>query len=115
MKFDKQDSQILMTVYNRARKSAQADTKVNGKVLEIRRVDRAFGILQSNDYESGADYISSVKECDCPDNEFSDNICKHRIAHMMIERIVQEETLIVHQIRNWELLKLEASQNWEAS
>lgn len=76
----------LFSVYNKAKAAAR-----KGK-LEIGRVNRAFGILQSKAGLSGInrEYHSSVSWCQCHD-ALRGNICKHRIAHMMAQRIWEKD------------------------
>jgi hypothetical protein len=72
---------VRMAVYNKARTAARA-----GK-LDARRVNKAFGILQS---KAKRPYRSTIIGCDCPDRKFNSDVpCKHMIACMMERRISQ--------------------------
>lgn len=69
----------IFTAYNKARRAAQ-----NGK-LDIARVNRALGLLQSR---TPRPYATTVKGCDCEDSRRG-HVCKHRIAAMMTVRILE--------------------------
>ena len=73
----------LFTIYNKARVAAR-----NG-LLDEARVNKALGILQSNDYYSDKDYLTTLKSCTCPDHQFRGTTCKHMIAKMIETRMDQ--------------------------
>lgn len=70
-----------MTWYNKARQAAKS-----GK-LDPDRVNRAFGILQSNDGNARMQkYETTVTDCTCPDHARTHKACKHMIAKMIEAR-----------------------------
>ncbi len=75
---------LEMSVFNKAQKWAKASG-----LTDAARVNRALGLVKKEGAldEAVEKYGSSADECGCPDNEFSGNVCKHRIAVMMAERI----------------------------
>lgn len=107
MLFTKRNKRILMGIYNAARKAANEGRTYKGKVLEIGRVNKAFGILQSNEYER--EYEASHTTCNCPDAKYHPNtICKHQLAAMMEYRIMEIERNSYITAERWEWLKVEA-------
>ena len=73
----------LFTVYNKARSAAKT-----GK-LDLKRVNKALGILQTPDYYTGdkAEYGPSIHSCGCPDYKVRRVTCKHMISEMIKYRI----------------------------
>jgi hypothetical protein len=75
----------LMSAYNFARSYARR----NPEKLDPRRVDRAFGILQSKEARP---YTTTTRSCNCPDatkarkNGYT-GPCKHRTAQMLLVKI----------------------------
>jgi len=88
-----------MGILNKARAAVR-----NGK-LEKGRFNRAFGLLQSNDFTMTVDkYNTTLASCDCPDSKTRKTICKHRITMMVIYRSDIEHYRIMvaeRKIRSW--------------
>ena len=75
-----------MGILNKARVAVR-----NGK-LEKGRFNRAFGLLQKNDFiEVVNKYNTTLSSCDCPDSRARKTICKHRIAMMVLYRYDYKE------------------------
>ncbi len=89
-----------MSVYNLARVAAS-----DGK-LDHGRVNRAFGILQSQSQDV-TNHKSTIKACSCADAKFNNStICKHRIACMMQIRIQEREDASVYQQLYFESVRM---------
>jgi len=119
MIFTKQNQRLLMSNYNKARKAANEGATFNGRKLEIGRVNRAFGILQHNEYEREYILRGWTDTCNCPDAIYNPQyICKHQIAAMIEEKIFREEEAIAYQLKNFEYIKTQWVQqefNFEAA
>ena len=78
------DMSVEMSVYNKARRWAKASHLTDGG-----RVDRAFGLVKKDGAINDAieKYGATAGDCHCPDNTYSGQVCKHRVAIMMTTRI----------------------------
>jgi len=79
------DKHTLFKIYNKARKAAR-----EGK-LDIKRLNRALGILQSKNYTKS--YVTTIRACSCPDwCNHPGQPCKHMIAEMIKYRASHPKT-----------------------
>lgn len=79
----------IFSVYNLARTAARRGRQPSGLVLEVRRVNRALGLLLSGRERP---YATTAQSCNCPDAQRG-NVCKHRVAAMMAVRIRQRRQI----------------------
>ena len=80
----------LMTAYNKARLA---------KCFDAKRLNRAFGIVQSNstrllpdgrlDVNVNSWHMATIASCDCEDHKRGTKYCKHIIAAMLVTRARQ--------------------------
>jgi hypothetical protein len=81
------DLSSIISVYNWAKRVARAG------MIDEQRLNRALGIVLSNDYHTGDDvnwraaYGTTTRFCDCPDSKVRKAICKHRLAAMIEQRV----------------------------
>lgn len=71
----------IFSMYNKARAAAR-----KGK-LEAGRVNRALGILQTQNYVNK--YNTTIHSCNCEDHKRHQVPCKHMVALMIKVRIGQ--------------------------
>ena len=85
IQFEVTSKSHLMTAYNKARLAGVVDAK---------RLNRAFGIVQSNSTRLLPDgrldvnindwHMPTITSCDCEDHKRGTKYCKHIIAAMLV-------------------------------
>lgn len=77
----------LFKAYNQARATISKlnGKSLDGKSIDVARLNRAFGILQTRGYNFNR-YQTSVGSCSCPDSQ-NGYVCKHRIAYTVALKI----------------------------
>lgn len=91
----------VFTQYNKANGAVK-----NGK-LEQGRVNRALGIVQTK--AEDIRYTTTIGTCTCPDSIYRPTqTCKHRVALMIDQRVLEQQDADVYTARNYEMAKVEA-------
>lgn len=94
----------IFTAYNHMR----AEARKAGDLKRIERLNKALGILQSKDYYQAekAEYSPSTEQCGCKDFEFRFSKrrgyagpCKHQLAEMMVEVIIENRVVSYYEAR----------------
>ena len=80
----------LFSAYNTARSAIRklAGKSLDGKGIDVARLNRAFGILQTKSYDHFQKYGTTISSCRCPDAQ-KGHVCKHRIAFTVAYKIVK--------------------------
>lgn len=85
----KNPKSVKMAVYNKAIAAARQGKTFKGQKLEVKRINKAFGLLQSGEVRP---YHTTINNCDCPDSlNRPGYVCHHRNKLMMEVRIAQAE------------------------
>ena len=95
-----QEKSSLFRIYNKARMPLKKWMGEKGfsdkqKKSQMSRLNRAFGIIQANDFSHRDEYRTTTKACNCPDAQFDNGyICKHRLAERMYQLIGEAEAQV---------------------
>lgn len=76
---------LVFTYYNKAKGAGKRGQ------LEEKRVNRALRLIQEGKLdEKCKQYGTTVNSCNCPDSVHRGEICYHRIAAMIMQRVYED-------------------------
>lgn len=70
----------IFSIYNKARALARRSPDL----VDVARLNKALGILQSKGYFADKDYTCTRQYCTCPDHKYRRPNCEHMLADWLL-------------------------------